>query len=211
VLKGLSDYHEEYHIERGVPFVAHQRGSMRHVYRSDPMSVAFYAAIDRHIASKKSANAESLWKWEHNDKNKLTLARAETVKEEYAKIPHPVMTVSSPSATASADDPTKVEGWLKATLNGTNVWSRHTQPVPRTVDIVFLPDHSTKNIRIEGTINGSCIVVPSAPDCPHTVTVRNMTAGPLTVKSTVGNNVVVVPQNMCWYVIVDVDGVTHVE
>ena len=53
VLQGLSDYHEEYRTEDDTPFLAHQRGSLRHVYREDPMSVAFFDAVDEHLAFER--------------------------------------------------------------------------------------------------------------------------------------------------------------
>lgn len=53
VLKGLSDYHEEYHVD-GVPFVAHHRGSMRHAYRQSEISKLFYAAVDAHLAREST-------------------------------------------------------------------------------------------------------------------------------------------------------------
>jgi len=49
VLHGLSDYHEEYHVN-GKPFVIHQRGSSKHVYRQG-VSKDFYAGADRYLKS----------------------------------------------------------------------------------------------------------------------------------------------------------------
>jgi hypothetical protein len=48
VLKGLSDYHDEFH-DHGVPFLVHQRGSMRHFFRRDDHSKYFYDAIERYL------------------------------------------------------------------------------------------------------------------------------------------------------------------
>jgi len=49
VLKGLSDYHEEFHVDANVPFVVHHRGSLRHPYRGSEMSQRFYDAVDRYL------------------------------------------------------------------------------------------------------------------------------------------------------------------
>jgi hypothetical protein len=49
-LKGTSPYHDEFHWD-GVPFLAHQRGSMNHRFRIDPLSVDFYDACDRYLGN----------------------------------------------------------------------------------------------------------------------------------------------------------------
>ena len=48
VLKGLGDYHDEFHLH-GYPILVHQRGSMNHIYRQDLHSKSFYDAIDRFL------------------------------------------------------------------------------------------------------------------------------------------------------------------
>lgn len=48
VLKGLSDYHDEFEID-GKTFLIHQRGSMNHRFRIDPLSKRFYAAADQYL------------------------------------------------------------------------------------------------------------------------------------------------------------------
>lgn len=50
VLKGCSPYHDEFHWA-GAPFLAHQRGSMKHRFRIDPLSVDFYDACDRYFGA----------------------------------------------------------------------------------------------------------------------------------------------------------------
>lgn len=47
-LAGADPYHDEFHWD-GVPFLAHQRGSMTHYFRIDPLSVDFYDACDRYL------------------------------------------------------------------------------------------------------------------------------------------------------------------
>jgi hypothetical protein len=48
VLKGLPDYHDEFELE-GQTFVIHQRGSMNHRFRVDPLSRNFYRAADAYL------------------------------------------------------------------------------------------------------------------------------------------------------------------
>jgi hypothetical protein len=55
VLKGLSDYHEEYVVELEgieVPFIAHHRGSLRHPFKASEMSAAFFNRIEGWIESQ---------------------------------------------------------------------------------------------------------------------------------------------------------------
>lgn len=51
VLSG-EDYHTEYTLADGTPFVAHQRGSMKQLFRVDHLSKTFYDACDAYIASQ---------------------------------------------------------------------------------------------------------------------------------------------------------------
>lgn len=47
-LNGTSPYHDEFHWQ-SAPYLAHQRGSMTHRFRIDPLSVGFYDACDRYF------------------------------------------------------------------------------------------------------------------------------------------------------------------
>ncbi|WP_230969328.1 hypothetical protein [Nitrogeniibacter aestuarii] len=47
-LKGCNPYHDEFQLN-GQPFLAHQRGSMKHRFRIDPLSVDFYNACDAYL------------------------------------------------------------------------------------------------------------------------------------------------------------------
>jgi len=47
-LKGCNPYHDEFLID-GKPFLAHQRGSMKHRFRIDALSRDFYDACDRYL------------------------------------------------------------------------------------------------------------------------------------------------------------------
>lgn len=60
VLKGLSDYHEEFHVG-DVPFLTHHRGSLRHAYRGDKMSRDFYDRIDQWLTVEEKKPAH--WTW----------------------------------------------------------------------------------------------------------------------------------------------------
>lgn len=45
-----NDYHEEYQLPDGTPFVAHQRGSMKHPFRGNAISSGFYDAVDAYVS-----------------------------------------------------------------------------------------------------------------------------------------------------------------
>lgn len=53
VLKDLPDYNEEWSFEN-VPFLAHQRGSSKHPFMSEPHSGPFYRRIDDHVGHMKA-------------------------------------------------------------------------------------------------------------------------------------------------------------
>ena len=48
VLKGISEYHDEFHF-KGKPFLVHQRGSMTHKFRVDPLSKHFYNSVEEFL------------------------------------------------------------------------------------------------------------------------------------------------------------------
>lgn len=48
ILSG-EDYHTEYQLPDGTPFVGHQRGSMSKAFRSHPLSAKFYDAVERYV------------------------------------------------------------------------------------------------------------------------------------------------------------------
>jgi len=50
IIKTNKDYHEEYQLN-GLPFVAHQRGSMSQAFRSTELSSTFYSALDSYFSS----------------------------------------------------------------------------------------------------------------------------------------------------------------
>ena len=49
-LAGTAPYHDEFHWD-GIPFLAHQRGSMKHRFRIDPLSRDFYDACDTYLGN----------------------------------------------------------------------------------------------------------------------------------------------------------------
>ncbi len=49
-LRGCNPYHDEFQMN-GAPFLAHQRGSMKHRFRIDPLSVDFYDACDSYLGN----------------------------------------------------------------------------------------------------------------------------------------------------------------
>lgn len=48
VLKDAYPYHDEFHFN-GIPFLVHQRGSMKHVYRLDKISRDFYSKVSNYL------------------------------------------------------------------------------------------------------------------------------------------------------------------
>jgi hypothetical protein len=219
VLKGLSDYHEEFHVDGNVPFVVHHRGSMRHPYRAAGISLGFYTAVDNYITQEKK-HEQPRWVWQANESNAAIRTAMQVMAREAApRIAQFVASARSVTAPAAPAAPTPtmpvptvaaIDGWLKATLDDRGVFSRYTQPVPRLVDITFTPDTPSKHLRLEGNVVGVHIQLPPAPLHPHWMTVRNLTAGPATLLVPDGRRGVDVPVGACWQVLVDVDGVIHV-
>jgi hypothetical protein len=72
VLKETSDYHDEFHYI-GEPFLVHQRGSMRHLYRISSLSRDFYQATDRFLKT-----SENDWKMTQSE---FLLISPELIKE----------------------------------------------------------------------------------------------------------------------------------
>ena len=48
ILAGVSDYHDEFHY-KNLPFLVHQRGSMKHVFRLSKSSKDFYNRVEKHL------------------------------------------------------------------------------------------------------------------------------------------------------------------
>ncbi len=216
ILRGLSDYHEEYHVD-GVPFLVHQRGSLRHAYRSDRISTGFYDAVDRHLVIE-AKKTDPRWSWVPNDGNADSRATLEKDKEEHAiRNPAPALVPAVQSTgvpelvhSIEVDAPTgSSEGWLKVSLDGTVTRPRQIMPVPKTVPVDFSPDGSIKHLRLEGTVTDVYLSLPPCATRPHMLTIRNLTNG--FVKVLGAKYPLEVPSQACWHVLVDIDGVVRVQ
>lgn len=200
VLKGLNDYHEEYHVENGVPFVIHQRGSLRHPFR-EGMSTAFYAAADAWLTRVK--NHGPTWEWTPNADNASVLEHVASIKQaEAPRIAEIVRTAS-----VRPYSPETLAGWVKITADDAGIFSRHTQPVPNCIAV---PTHR-KHVRVEGTVSGLSLLAPNCGSTAYSMTIRNMTPAPVTIKVAELPRAVTVPDGKCWLVLIDVDGAVHVE
>ncbi len=74
-LNGTSPYHDEFQWD-GVPFLAHQRGSMTHRFRIDPLSVDFYDACDHYLGDPPWAvYPTSFDRWKAQIQNSGRLAK----------------------------------------------------------------------------------------------------------------------------------------
>lgn len=201
VLRGLYDYHEEYHVTAdNVPFVVHHRGSMRHPYRGDEISRAFYNAVDAHLARERTREPRWVWRETPETVDALTQLRETKLQAEKRR-----------SAQWPAFVQKTLNGWLKATLDGNSVWSRYAQPVPKTIDVKFDGDSALRNFRLEGTVSHVHVTLPAAYKAPYAMTIRNLTSGPARFKTLGGQFHLDVPQGRCWLVLVDADGPVHVE
>ena len=224
VLKGLSDYHEEYHVSADdVPFVVHHRGSMRHAYRGDRISQNFYAAVDTWLTQEKARPTRWIWQPTAENEHALVAMKASSDQAaprvlEFARLAGVVPSENAPpplppGVTTSVSTPATGEtiaGWLKATLDDRGVFGRYTQPGPKVIDVAFAPDMQGHHLRLEGTVSGVCITLPPATVKPHWMTVRNLTTGPAKLQVPDGRVTLEVPVGACWQVVVDIDGPVHV-
>jgi hypothetical protein len=203
VLKGLSDYHEEYHAEN-IPFVVHHRGSLRHAYRGDRISRQFYAAVDAHLATEVANKPR--WTW--NDAGK---SLSSIVDEPPAQVAAPIV---PQEITPESFVPT-IREWLKVSFSGAVIKARTN--VDRNVASMTLPftrpsTDKIGHLRVEGLLQHNYpIVVPTATE-PYMITVRNVTGAPVVVGSGKKNETLVtIPHNKTWWLLVDIDGVQRVE
>lgn len=199
VLKGLSDYHEEFHAE-GVPFIAHHRGSMRHAYRGDKISKQFYSAVDAYLVDENTKPP----RWEGLD----TSVKVPVFEEANSS---PVATV--PVDTSQSYKPVGKE-WIKITFNGTVIKARTRldRSIPSSELEFEKPTVDNMcHLRIEGAVEHTYpIVIPQIQTRPYVLTCRNATGSSLML--TCGKAAVVnVPMAKTWLLLVDVDGVHHVE
>lgn len=209
VLKGLSDYHEEFHVENDVPFVVHHRGSLRHSYRSDGMSKQFYDRIDAYLSEEK--DHPTRWTWEPSEASASIRAQMfYLAKEAENRTPPPESPRVEEQSVKEALK--KLDGWLKAVVDGKGQWGRGQLPVPNVVNITF-PDVgvSVKTLRLEGTVFGLIVNLPVAIDKAYYMTVRNLLSSEVVIQTHPSTKVVTIPSGKCFGIVVDVDGVIHVE
>lgn len=198
VLQGLTDYHEEYHVE-GVPFVVHHRGSMRHAYRGSRISKAFYEKVDRYLASE-AALSQPRWTW---------------TPEGTTTEPIPVPMQPTPTDVLP-EQPLQIVGdeWLKLTFNGAVIRKKtalNRVNVPVKVDFARPSPTNISVIRVEGVLAKRCSMqLPGTTSEPYVVAFRNASRVPFTVMAD-GPNTIIVPASTAWWVLVDVDGVHRVE
>lgn len=197
VLKGLSSYHEEYHVD-GIPFVVHHRGSLRHAYRADRISKQFYSAVDAYLV-EEVGRTEPRWTWN---------------VEGYTPPGRPI-TASSPPRTEPEWVPTyKGEEWLKVSFNGNVI--RKRGPLNRGAVLEFgfgVPrPECIGNLRVEGGLQ--CIArvnLPKPGAEPYVITFRNATTAPISVHIDGGSSYVSVPEKSVYWILVDMDGTFRVE
>lgn len=188
VLFGLSDYHEEYHVD-GIPFVVHHRGSLRHPYRGSRLSKAFFEKVDTWIEqeirrpSRWDAGLKGLWK-------QLSLPF------KYNE-PAPVRTEALPQGVT--------EGWLKITAD--DVVTRTKSKFMTIVNHVgYAAGTNIHHVRVEGDVNQRFFLeLPNIMG--QSATIRNMTNFDMVVQKDSQTATIVVEPGRMAFVLVDVDGV----
>lgn len=194
VLKGLTDYHEEYHAE-GVPFVVHHRGSIKHAYRGNKVSNAFFASVDRYLAEEKTRDPKWVGEAPHNSDTMFQLSFSFGVS-----VPSPIETSEVINAVPMV---ATASGWLKITLDGTAIRPRGNVTVSKfTLDYKSINLH---HLRLEGTMSGLFeIEIPKSE--PHCLTVRNTTNA--TIRFTHNGTIVgVLNPGAVQMLLVDIDAV----
>lgn len=201
VLSGLSDYHEEYHAD-GEPFVAHHRGSLKNAYRSSGLSERFYKAIDRWLVAEDKL--EQCWTLgEDNQLKKRQIGHGNAVVSIPAVVIDKLPTIQQSSGTT-------LKGWLKASLDGHVMWDRHKTSVPSIVNVSYEPNTNVRSLRLEGTVTTLTVSVPNIKIVPHFIVVRNALSSDVNVCVS-DNKKTIVPSGKTWMLMIDVDGIIHVE
>lgn len=204
LIKGLSDYHEEYHVQEGMPFLLHHRGSLRHVYRGDRISNAFYSAVDTYLSSERKA--EKRWVWTPD--GELQIPKFESAKP----LPPPPPKTAVPRETNSMPF-SPGSTWIKAAFNGDVIRPRTSFDKSRPISLSFGVPAVDKigNLRIEGLASDTpSIVVPDVSKVPYVLIVRNLVNVDVEIRQTYGEGVTV-PAGKTWMLLVDVGAVDHVE
>ncbi len=199
VLKGLSDYHEEYHAD-GMPYVVHHRGSMKHSYRGDRTSNAFYGAVDKYLITEL-ARKEPRWTWSDDGS--------------FIEAPKDVPTVHKPIAQEAGPArpiPAGAE-WIKISHCGTVI--RPRRAVNRTSEPAITCDFGTEpslgHLRIEGHLNQTLDLVIPGSTRPYSITCRNATQEPLIVSLSGDKPNVEVSGGKTLQLLIDIDGIFKIE
>lgn len=194
LLNGLSTYHEEYHVN-DVPFLVHHRGSMRHAYRRDKISVQFYAAVDQYLIGEK--------------------LQAPRFDYSNGTVPIPVAAPEKPVAkkvTTPEDHVPRGAEWLKVSFNGKAIFARQqaNRKAPLALNFEKPGVDRIGHVRIEGSIEFDYkIKLPATTQEQYLITVRNATTSPILLNGGVGNDIAV-PAGQTWFVLVDIDGAQYV-
>lgn len=201
VIKGLSDYHEEYHAQ-GTPYLVHHRGSLRHVYRGDRISNMFYGTVDKHLQS--ALLMDPAWVWGDSDSNNVALPQVhQTPTSQHVDDPDPTTFVATGKE------------WLKITSSGKVIRPKKNidrKGMQTAIELAQPEPHQVGHLRIEGSLEYDFpVVLPSINRSePYVVSVRNLTGAALLLSCAHGNTLRLPPEK-AWWVIVDVDGVQRVE
>jgi hypothetical protein len=188
IIRGLSDYHEEFHVG-SVPFVIHQRGSLRHSYRGDQVSVTFYNAAETWI--KDAERSPPAWVW----------------TDDASVGTSPRLTECLTPTKSSTEPEEASEGWLKVTLDGHGVRARG--PINTgAYTMTFTPDQTVRHIRVEGSFTTNLVLTVPETKFPHCFTVRNMTTSNVVVKCGTRVEDVTVPAGAMSFLLADCDGIT---
>lgn len=195
VLKGLSDYHEEFHVGDRIPFLVHHRGSLRHAYRGDRISKRFYEAVDAYLDAEMKVSPR--WTWDST-----------VIPPEPEKPEEPAQTYAMPPPSG-----TLFEEWLKVTYDGTAVLPKRKidrNTVSGLLEMKVPLQGSVGHMRIEGVlVNSYPIIVPAIKLTPYMFTCRNISGHTVTISAGRGVTKDVHDGSIKW-LLVDVDGVHQI-
>jgi len=180
VLKGLNNYHEEFHT-RGEPFIVHHRGSLRHAFRVDKMSIQFYACVEERI--KSIINTTPKWKWDDSYEYFPVYTRDVIPTQQITEIPEiakPEPVPVNPTETQiKLVKPDGKSEWIKISLNGSVITPRSSAPrnsINSDLNMIKTNDDRFNHIRIEGQLNTTYIISLPIPDTkPYITSCRNAT------------------------------------
>lgn len=203
VLKGLTDYHEEFHVG-GVPFIVHHRGSIKHAYRGNKVSNAFFKAVDDYLEKEKQRG----FRWDYT-----VYSNSDTMFQlsfPFGTPGGPIVTKKEQrSEVVQAPDVLDAKGWIKISVDGhvTRARGNIDQPTHR---LVYDSDLGKTNLaRFEGTFEGTFGVnIPKATK-PHCLLVRNATNSAINMMYDDGNLGLMNPGAVQMF-LVDVDAVIPV-